>query len=173
MVAPLEAGIVCRDIVTMLQFYEGQLGFELVSDAEAEPEMSFSFGATPHGYRIVRLQTSFGERIKLVQIAGKIQEFSPPDWVFHRRGLSYLTFIVPNVDEVFDQMVRSRTRLISPQPIQVRPGFRAFFITDPEGNFIEFVEYGDLASYRPDLFAQSSDHPEGPREDSGPAIEKQ
>lgn len=67
MMAPLEPGIVCSDIEQMLKFYVGILGLNMVADANTEPEMSKRFGAAPYGYRIVRLQTPYGERIKLVQ----------------------------------------------------------------------------------------------------------
>src|SRR5579872_3058256 len=67
MEVPLEPGIVCQNLDTMLDFYTGVLGLKLVSDAEATPEMSARFGAAPNGFRIVRLQTPYGERIKLVQ----------------------------------------------------------------------------------------------------------
>ena len=67
MVVPLEPGIVCIDIDRMLKFYTGVLGLKLVADAKTTPELSKRFGATPYGYRIVRLQTPYGEKIKLVQ----------------------------------------------------------------------------------------------------------
>ena len=65
MLAPLEPGIVCADLKSMLHFYTEVLGFVTVSDAEA--------------------------------------------------------------------------------------GFQAFFAIDPEGNYVEFVQYAELALYRPDL----------------------
>jgi len=40
---------------------------------------------------------------------------------------------------------------MSNEPVEIRQGITAIFAQDPEGNFIEFVEYADLASYRPDL----------------------
>ena len=66
MVSPLEPGIVCVDIDRMLDFYTGVLGLKLVGDAEASPEMSAKFGAAPNGFRVIRLQTPYGERIKLI-----------------------------------------------------------------------------------------------------------
>ena len=43
-------------------------------------------------------------------------------------------------------------KLISEEPIEVRKGVFALYSMDPEGNYVEFVEYPDIASYRPDLF---------------------
>ena len=42
--------------------------------------------------------------------------------------------------------------LVSDDAVPIREGITAIFVRDPEGNFLEFVEYADLASYRPDLF---------------------
>jgi catechol 2,3-dioxygenase-like lactoylglutathione lyase family enzyme len=50
MVAPLEPGIVCLDLMRMLKFYTEVLGLKFVSDAEASPEMSTKFGTGPDGF---------------------------------------------------------------------------------------------------------------------------
>jgi catechol 2,3-dioxygenase-like lactoylglutathione lyase family enzyme len=94
MASPLEVGIVCLDIDRMLDFYTNVLGLKLVADAQTTPEMSAKLGATPEGYRIVRLQTPNGERIKLVQANVLPRKNQDPKWVFDRQGLAYITFIV-------------------------------------------------------------------------------
>jgi hypothetical protein len=43
-------------------------------------------------------------------------------------------------------------RLLSDEPVEVRPGVFALYSLDPEGNYLEFVEYPDPSAYRPDLF---------------------
>ena len=152
MVAPLEPGIVCVRIENMLYFYAEILGLEKVSDAEATPEMSAGFEAAPCGYRIIRLQTPYGERIKLVQTNG-LEKISrePTRWTFERCGLAYITFIVADVDEVAARLRAHGVRFVNREPMEVRKGFRALFVCDPEGNYLEFVQYADLATYRPDL----------------------
>jgi lactoylglutathione lyase len=35
--------------------------------------------------------------------------------------------------------------------VELRPGVRMALVPDPEGNFIEFAQYDNIASYRPDL----------------------
>ncbi|HVA94058.1 MAG TPA: VOC family protein [Candidatus Dormibacteraeota bacterium] len=156
MVAPLEPGIVCVDIDRMLDFYVRVLGLTLMSDDEATPEMSAIFGAAPHGFRIIRLQTPYGERVKLVQIRnGHATGIPAPEWVFHRQGIAYITFIVSNIDEVTERLTAQGVKLVRPEPVEVRKGFVALFVEDPEGNFVEFVEYDDISSYRRDLFKQT------------------
>jgi lactoylglutathione lyase len=153
MVSPLEPGIVCVDIDRMLSFYTEVLGLKFATDAEASPKMSTEFGTAPGGFRIIRLQTPYGERVKLVQPRNTVLKQNPvPEWVFERQGIAYLTFIVPDVREVTTRLKKYGVGLMSKDPVEIREGITAIFARDPEGNFIEFVEYADLASYRPDLF---------------------
>ena len=153
MVSPLEPGIVCIDIDRMLDFYTEVLGLKFVSDAEASAEMSTKFGTGPNGFRIIRLQTPYGERIKLVQPKKTSLTQSPvPEWVFERQGIAYITFVIVDVQEVAKRLKQFGVQSFSEEPVEIRKGITAIFARDPEGNFIEFVEYADLVSYRPDLF---------------------
>jgi hypothetical protein len=45
-----------------------------------------------------------------------------------------------------------RRRIDEQWSCQYSQGDHRNFRKDLEGNFLEFVEYGDLVSYRPDLF---------------------
>jgi lactoylglutathione lyase len=153
MVSPLEPGIVCIDIDRMLDFYTDVLGLKFVSDAEASAGMSTKFGTSPHGFRIIRLQTPYGERIKLVQPKKTVpQQSRIPEWVFEGQGIAYITFVIADVKEVTVRLKKYGVELMSKEPVEIREGITAIFAKDPEGNFLEFVEYADLASYRPDLF---------------------
>jgi catechol 2,3-dioxygenase-like lactoylglutathione lyase family enzyme len=153
MTVPLEPGIVCINIDRMLKYYVDVLGLKLVADAKTPPELSKKFGATPHGYRIVRLQTPYGERIKLVQPNQDPPKQNPvPEWVYQRQGITYLTFVIANMNETVKRLKENGVKLISPEPIEVRPGVFALYTLDPEGNYVEFVEYPDVPAYRPDLF---------------------
>jgi catechol 2,3-dioxygenase-like lactoylglutathione lyase family enzyme len=152
MVSPLEPGIVCVDIDRMLDFYTEILGLKFVSDAEASPQMSTKFGTGPNGFRIIRLQTPYGERIKLVQPKQISLKQNPvPRWVFERQGIAYITFVIVDVQEVTARLKKFGVQFFSEEPVEIRKGITAIFARDPEGNFVEFVEYADLASYRPDL----------------------
>ena len=152
MVVPMEPGIVCSNIERMLEFYTGVLGLKKVSDAEATPEMSRRFKAAPDGFRIVRLQTPYGERIKLIQTKMRPQKQPLTEWTFERHGLSYITFVIADMKEMVARLDECRVRLVLEEPLEVRKGFVALFALDPEDNYLEFVEYQDAASYRPDLF---------------------
>jgi len=141
-VSRLEPGIVCFDIDRMIEFYTAVLGLKLVADAETSPEMSAKFGATPHGYRIVRLQTPHGDKVKLVQPKKPLAiRNQVPAWVFERPGLAYITFVIANVKEVMARLREAGVKLVSQEPVEVRKGIIAIFAEDPEGNFFELVEY--------------------------------
>src|ERR1700733_5210121 len=153
MAAPLEPGIVCIDIDRMLSFYTKVLGLQFATDAEAFPEMSSRFKTGPDGFRIIRLQTSYGERIKLVQPRKMTLAQSPvPEWVFARQGIAYFTFIVSDLNEIMVRLKEYEVKQMSEEPVEIRKGITAIFVCDPEGNFLEFVEYANLNAYRPDLF---------------------
>jgi lactoylglutathione lyase len=153
MLSPLEPGIVCVDLDRMLKFYTKVIGLKFVTDAEASPEMSRRFGTSPNGFRIIRLQTSYGERIKLVQPKkASLEANRNPEWVFERTGIAYLTFIIGDVGELVSRLKKFAVPLMSKEPVEIRAGITAIFAKDPEGNFLEFVQYADLPSYRPDLF---------------------
>jgi lactoylglutathione lyase len=152
MVVPIEPGIVCSNLDRMLEFYTGVLGLKKVSDAEATPEMSKQFKAAPDGFRIVRLQTPYGERIKLIQTKMRPQKLPLTEWTFERHGLAYLTFVIADMKEMVDRLNECKVKLVLQEPLEVRKGFVALFVLDPEDNYIEFVQYQDPASYRPDLF---------------------
>jgi catechol 2,3-dioxygenase-like lactoylglutathione lyase family enzyme len=136
----------------MLKFYTEVVGLKLVADAETTPEMSTKFRATPHGYRIVRLQTPYGERIKLAQPKVPPVQNPVPEWVYQRQGFAYITFIIDDMQAMLARLKAHKVRLVSEEPVEVRKGVFAQFTLDPEGNYVEFVAYPDIASYRPDLY---------------------
>ena len=152
MTVPLEFGISTIDIDRMIKFYTEILGLRWVGDNSVTAQMSIRTGATPDGYRIVRLQTPHGERIKLVQTGSPPKQNEPAPYVFERQGFAYLTFVIEDLDGMIKRLRDHRVKLLSGgEKVEVRPGVFAIYAIDPEGNSIEFVEYSDVASYRPDL----------------------
>jgi lactoylglutathione lyase len=75
-----------------------------------------------------------------------------PTWVYERHGLSYLTFVIADMQDVVRRLKAHGVKLLSEGPVEVRPGVFALFTLDPEGNYVEFVEYADPTAYRPDPF---------------------
>jgi catechol 2,3-dioxygenase-like lactoylglutathione lyase family enzyme len=150
MLAPLEIGIAVRDLASMVTFYSDILGFRHVSEVNVPADKSQSNGLSPDGCTVVRLQTSYGERIKLLaapSTGAPVHE----RWLLARAGLAYVTLIIEGIDDWCARLKAKGVKLASDAPVENRPGLRVLFFQDPEGNVLELVEYADLAAYRPDL----------------------
>ena len=88
-VAPFEVGLVAADIDALLPFYRDVLGFALLSDIVAPAATSRAAGLAPDGYRVVRLESGYGDRIKLAQPSTRPSAcpgFRPTSRRFRRRS---------------------------------------------------------------------------------------
>ncbi|MBS0610695.1 MAG: VOC family protein [Proteobacteria bacterium] len=157
MIAPLEVGLGVRELPRMRRFYENALGCEFVSEVFVPADKARQAALADGGYTVVRLQTSHGERIKLLA-----PENPPPGQthqgpILMQPGASYLTFIV---EDIAAAMARLRAEgvefLTGPERVEVRPGTYLAFCRDPEGHVLELVQYADITSYRTDLKNRSA-----------------
>jgi Lactoylglutathione lyase and related lyases len=152
MTAPMEVGICCANLDALLGFYVDVLGMTLVSRVTVPADKAAATGLSRHGYEVARLQTSYGERIKLLQPNAAPQAQPPAQAILDRRNASYLTFIVRDLAGTVRRLAEHGVAFDShPAPMEVRPGTWLAFFRDPEGNVLELVEYDDIAAYRPDL----------------------
>ncbi|GCB43263.1 VOC family protein [Streptomyces sp. NL15-2K] len=143
MTEPFEAGVVVRDMELMERFYREALGCLAVHRSRI-PE---SIG-TPAGLGgellVVWLQVPSGGRVKLIlpRTPPAPAESAVP--LTGRRGLSYLTFRLDDLDPVVAALPAAGARPLS-DPVVVRArGRRISFWADPEGNAVELVdERGD------------------------------
>lgn len=152
MTVPMEVGICCRDLDALLAFYTDVVGLTLAHRVSVPADMARATGLTAHGYEVARLQTPYGERIKLLQPAVAPEAAERGAAILDRQGATYLTFIVRDLAGVVRSLQSKGVVFDSePAPMQVRPGTWLAFFRDPEGNVLELVEYDDPAAYRPDL----------------------
>jgi len=157
MTAPLEVGIVCRTLPALRQFYEDVLGLTFVNEVVVGAGKAREAALSERGYTVVRLQTPYGERIKLLAPVAPAAAQALPDYILDRANGSYLTFIVDDITAVVGRMAAAGVQFMTgPERIEVRPGTYLAFCRDPEGNILEIVQYDDLAAYRPDLKAQEA-----------------
>jgi lactoylglutathione lyase len=147
--APMEIGICVADLGKMMAFYEQLLGMRKISEIPLNEHGARMSGLGEHGYTVVRLQTPYGERIKLV-----CPSPTPPgeSWATPtaRRGVGYLTFLVSGLDALLTKLAAAGFPSIK-GAVELRPGVRMSLVKDPEGNWVEFAEYVDIHAYRPDL----------------------
>jgi catechol 2,3-dioxygenase-like lactoylglutathione lyase family enzyme len=151
--APLEVGVSVRDLDAMAAFYETVIGLTRMTSVELGPETAQRAGFNEAGFDMVRMQTPYGERIKLLCPRDGHSETERPRWFLGRPGVAYLTFLVGDLRGTLARLAAHGVELVSgAEPIQTRPGTLIAFARDIEGNALEFVEYADLRAYRPDLF---------------------
>lgn len=148
-VAPFEVGLVVADIDRLLPFYRDVLGLEVIGDIEMPAERSRMSGLAPDGYRVVRLQSSSGDRLKLARPACGGVPAAAADYAMHRVGASYVTFIVDDLAALHGRLRQAGANIRSKGIVELRAGLRLLLVADPEGNFLEFLQYDDITAYRP------------------------
>lgn len=152
MTVPMEVGICCANLDALLAFYTDVVGLKLVNRVTVPADKARATGLTQHSYEVARLQTPYGERIKLLQPGSAPESAVRGTAILDRQGATYLTFIVRDLAGVVRGLESKGVVFDSaPAPMEVRPGTWLAFFRDPEGNVLELVEYDDPAAYRPDL----------------------
>jgi catechol 2,3-dioxygenase-like lactoylglutathione lyase family enzyme len=152
MTVPMEVGICCANLDALLAFYTDVVGLKLVNRVTVPADKARATGLTQHSYEVARLQTPYGERIKLLQPGAAPEPAERGMAILDRQGATYLTFIVRDLAGVVRGLESKGVVFDSaPAPMEVRPGTWLAFFRDPEGNVLELVEYDDPAAYRPDL----------------------
>lgn len=153
MTVPMEVGIACRDLPKLRAFYEHTLGFAFVSEIVVPADKASAAGLCPEPYTVVRLQTSYGERIKLLARLTPPDAEAPATWILDKPNATYLTFIIDDIDAAMARLRDAGIEFMTgPRRVEVRPGVYLAFCRDPEGNVLELVQYDDIGAYRADLF---------------------
>lgn len=147
-VAPFEIGLVAADIDRLLPFYRDVLGLTVIGDIAVPAERSRISGLAPDGYRVVRLESSSGDRLKLARPGHAGAPGAAADYAMHRPGAAYVTFIVDDLAALHQTLLHAGANIRSDGIVPLRAGLRLLLVADPEGNFIEFLQYDDLAAYR-------------------------
>lgn len=153
MAAPLEVGISCRDLTTMRHFYECTLGLRLVHERFVPANMARALRLSRAAATVVRLQTSYGERVKLIGSESSASTGNvASEFFLDRQNVTYLTFIVEDIDAAMERVRAASVELITGDKcVESHAGVYVSFFRDPEGNLVELVQYDDIPAYRPDL----------------------
>lgn len=150
--APLEVGLTCQNIEDMITFYQSVFGFEKVGDITVDEKNGTTTSISTSGYRVVRLQSPFGERLKLLS-ATRSDAGGPIDTaagVINRQNFMFLAFIVPDIAEALSAIEKHHGVAVD-TPTTIREGMQMAIAKDPESNPLEIIEFNPLSSYRADL----------------------
>ena len=152
MIAPFEMGICVDDLENMIAFYGDVLGFKLISKIDVPADKSNEAGFTSGGSTIVRMQTNYGERIKLVKPTTSANPRTSGKEVLSKKGNVFLTFIVEDLKHTVSRIKDTDAPIRTQGSImEVRDGVFLSIIDHHEGNHLEFVEYSDITNHRQDL----------------------
>lgn len=151
MKSPLEIAVCVLDLDRAATFYEKVLGFRRVSESSMGPELAQKLGFGPVTFRMVRMQTSYGERIKLFKTTPGSGPNAFPGAALGRPGINYLSFIVADLEATLERVALAGAAVMTDGPVQTRPGTRMAFFRDSEGNVLELVQHDDLSAYRTDI----------------------
>jgi catechol 2,3-dioxygenase-like lactoylglutathione lyase family enzyme len=153
MVSPLEVGLGVRDLHRMRTFYEKVLGCQFVSEMSVPADKARLAGLSDGGYVVVRLQTAYGERIKLLASQDPAQAATMHGGpILAQTNAFYLTFIVDDINAAIERLQAHEVEFLTGSSrVEVRPGTFLSFCRDPEGNVLELVQYADIRGYRSDL----------------------
>ncbi|MFD0683464.1 VOC family protein [Actinomadura fibrosa] len=127
----LSACISVDDLDACAGWYAEHLGFE-VAQSHALPEI---------GARVAYLE-GHGLRLELAEQYGARRAPERPDPPEHAivHGISQITFYVADLDTVQDYARRAGLTVAMEKAALPELGVTAFFVRDPEGNLIEFIE---------------------------------
>jgi len=125
----IDLGIVIRDSAASLAFYRDLLGFEHVADTPMPGDLP----ATMH--RLMCGTTM----IKLVKHDDPPAASAPGGGIAGATGLRYFTMQITNLAEVTQACGDAGVRVIIDQ-LEVRPGVTISMVSDPDGNWVEFVD---------------------------------
>lgn len=125
----IDFGIVTRDTKRMLAFYQDTLNLPL------EGVLPMPSGGTMHRFKV-------GDSIiKIVQLDSPPADDGVPGGIPAATGFRYLTISVSNLKELVELCQARGVEVVVPIKT-IRPGVTIAMVADPDGNWVEFIEYG-------------------------------
>jgi catechol 2,3-dioxygenase-like lactoylglutathione lyase family enzyme len=155
-IVPLEVGIACRDLPLLRSFYIDVMGLRFVSEIKVGADNATASSLSAGGYTVLRLQTAYGERIKLLgpdqPVAAAVPAGAASNFILDSPSAFYLTFIVADINAAIARLHAAGIEFMTgPHKVTARPGVYLAFCRDPEGNILELVQYSDIDGYRADM----------------------
>jgi catechol 2,3-dioxygenase-like lactoylglutathione lyase family enzyme len=122
----VDVGIVVPDATVALTFYCDKLGLQKIGE-----------NPIPGGGTLHRLACG-DSTIKIIEYQ-KGRDAATLTGDVSETGLRYLTITVGDLDPIAEMCASGNTQILS-GPLERYPGVRIMFVSDPDGNRIEFRE---------------------------------
>ena len=136
------SGFVVKDLDKAITFYRDIMGLELISMYEREGKsISQVVGYENAHLKIAILSIEDGHKLELIQYVYP----SGSECIESERnalGSTHLAFNVENIDETWRELVGKGAVKLNP-PVAVAPGKVVCYMRDPDGNWIELMEYSE------------------------------
>ncbi|WP_254401408.1 VOC family protein [Streptomyces sp. AC555_RSS877] len=139
MTEPFEAGVVVRDLELMERFYRDVLGCVEVHRSRVPASIGIPAGLGDE-LLVVWLQVPSGGTVKLIRPRFAPAPVQSALSLTARRGLSYLTFHLDDMDPLVTALAAGGARPLSDPVVVWARGRRISFWADPEGNALELVD---------------------------------
>jgi catechol 2,3-dioxygenase-like lactoylglutathione lyase family enzyme len=139
MTEQFEAGVVVRDLELMERFYREVLGCLEVRRSRVPASVGVPAGLGDE-LLVVWLQVPAGGRVKLIRPRSAPAPARSAVPLTARRGLSYLTFHLDDMDPVVTALAAGGASPLSDPVVVWTRGRRISFWADPEGNTLELVD---------------------------------
>lgn len=125
----IDLGIVITDSQASLAFYRDVLGFEHVADTPLPAGMTGTMHRLMCGSTLV----------KLVKLDDNPVSTAPPGGIAGASGYRYFTMQVSNLSVITEACRESGAEVVI-DCAEIRPGVSISMVTDPDGNWVEFVD---------------------------------
>lgn len=131
-------GLTVADLDRSLGFYRDLLGMNVLSVADLDSEGFARLTRNPPARLRTALLAAGTFQLQLVQYTSG---GGAPLVLDHRHpGSPHLSFWVPDVDSLYDQLSRLPGVTVTSEPEDVVPGVRSLYLADPDGVPVELIQ---------------------------------
>lgn len=137
-------GIVVQDLPGMIAFYRDTLGLTLLWERAGVPGFSaHMFKIEGARTRAAMLETPAGnQRLELLRFEAPERPDQHSAEIGH--GTAHVSFLIEDIDALYKRLTEAGVRFVNtPATLDNELGhIRAAYANDPEGNWLEFLEWG-------------------------------
>ena len=140
-------GFVVESLERSLEFYRDTLGLEEERSFDSESwALSQVVGYDDAHIRGALLVGADGHYLELIEYVNPAGEVRGSDEQYKRAttGAAHLAFIIDDAEELHRRLLEKGGAELNP-PVEMRPGAKACYLQDPDGNWIELLEDSEHA----------------------------